>query len=120
MTRKLVPSLLGAAFVLMLSGGAMARRPPSLVKLEAASAWALAACPEPTGAGYRDMLARSHMEVPATGHPEQIITVIPHRRAVDDVVITCVTEVVHTGNGYRDILLRFEPESTSPVVATRR
>ena len=119
MTRKLVSSFLGAAFVLMLSQGALARRPPALAAQQDATARALAACPEDTTSGYRDMLARFELQPLSTGYA-QTVSVVPHRRAADEVVIRCAGEVIHAGNGYRDILLRFEPESSTPVVALRR
>lgn len=60
--QKIVSGSLVSAFVLGIAGLAAARQPPALVRAQAATAYAVAcqgAQPH-VGAGYRDVLARTH------------------------------------------------------------
>lgn len=117
MSLKPAPFVLAAAFTLMLSGAALARRPPALAQQQQATARVLAFCPQPTTSGYRDMLARGG-GAEARIAAERVSARAAARQKLDsEVVLTCAGAVVHTGSGYRDMFLRFEPESARPLMA---
>jgi hypothetical protein len=115
MSRKAAPFFLTAAFTLMLSGAAFARRPPAVAELQDAANGVLAQCPQPTTSGYRDMLAR----VTVPGSDQSVVHVAARRRMADHSVISCAGETVHTGGGYRDVFVRFQPDTLGPMVALR-
>ena len=119
MPRKLLPFLLTTALGLTLSGAAAARRPPSLVRIQAAAASVLDQCPKDTGGGYHDMLTRVDAAGFFQGVP-RIVTLVPPRPLPDQVVLTCVGERVQTGGGYRDILMRFEPKESGSINMTAK
>ncbi len=116
MSRKAAPFLLTTAFTLMLSGAAFARRPPALAEQQDAATRVLAQCPQPTTSGYRDMFAR----VAGPSSEPAPVHVAARRRMADHSVIACAGESVHTGGGYRDIFVRFQPEGAAPMVAVLR
>ena len=116
MAHKLCLSLATTAFTIMLSGAAFARQPPALSSQQEAVARILTQCAEPAGYGYRDMLARS--AVSRSKRVAQHVAV--RRRMADHSVIACAGESLHTGGGYRDVFVRFQPESKEPLLALRR
>jgi hypothetical protein len=116
MFRKLIPFLLTTAFTLMLSGAAFARRPPALAERQDAATKVLTQCPQSATGGYRDLFARAT----APGAVEAVVHAAARRRMADHSVIACAGETVHTGGGYRDIFVRFEPDTLGPMLAVVR
>jgi hypothetical protein len=111
MSRKLVPAFLTLGFTVLLSGAAFARHAPQLAAEEDAANRVLGHCSQP-GTGYRAMSALAAKR--AKSAPAYTAV---RRRMADHSVITCAGESLHTGGGYRDIFVRFEPETSTSMVA---
>lgn len=113
-SKSFIRPLLTFTLVLTTTGVASARRPPSLAELQDQADRVLATCPSaPATSGYRDMLARSGANpAPRAGH-----VVIARRAIRDHLVLKCAGGEVHESGGYRDMLVRFLPESAEPQTA---
>jgi hypothetical protein len=104
-------------FMITLTGVASARRPTALVAAQEEVDGIFATCPQgrPT-AGYRDMLARFSVQLPAQQGAAAFFTAPPQKMR-DHVVLSCAGGTVHSGSGYRDMLWRFPVDNARPVFA---
>jgi hypothetical protein len=113
-SKSFIRPLLTITLVLTTTGVASARRPPSLAELQDQADRILVTCPSaPATSGYRDMLARS-----GANPAHRAANIVIARQAMrDHLVLKCAGGEVHESGGYRDMLVRFLPQSAEPQIA---